>query len=105
MGGLEIFFLSFVLGFISTYIVALKYLRFLRGELKNPITDIALILTSIIWGSPIVLFMYCVFPEFRIEDSTKKRRLLISEIVILILQIVAIILLAYFGLLTIGEYK
>lgn len=105
MGGLEIFFLSFVLGFISTYIVALKYLRFLRGELKNPITDIALILTSIIWGSPIVLFMYYVFPEFRIEDSIKKRRLLISEIVILILQIFAVILLAYFGLLTIGEYK
>lgn len=105
MGGLEIFFLSFVLGFMSTYIVALKYLRFLRGELKNPITDVALILTSIVWGSPIVLFMYCVFSEIRIEDAAKKRRLLISEIIILVVQIVAIVLLAYFGLLMIGEYN
>ncbi len=103
MGGLEIFFLSFIIGFISTYIVALKYLRYLRGELKNPINDIALILTSLIWGSPIVLIMYCLFSEFRIEDSVHNHRLLISEIVILIIQIVAVVLLAYFGLLTLPD--
>lgn len=105
MGGLEIFFLSFIIGFVSNYILALKYLRFLRGETQTKYTDITLILTSIIWGTPIILFMYCIFPEIRIEDAGKNRRLLISEIIILIIQIVAVVLLGCFGLLTIGNYN
>ena len=105
MGGLEIFFLSFIIGFVSNYILTLKYLRFLRGETQTKYTDITLILTSIIWGTPIILFMYCIFPEIRIEDASKNRRLLISEIIILIIQIVTVVLLGCFGLLTIGNYN
>lgn len=104
MGGLEIFFLSFMIGLVTNYILALKYLKKLRGEIESKYTDLTLILTSIIWGTPIILFMYCVFSEFRIEDAANKRRLLISEIIILVIQIIIVFLLAYFGLLTVGEY-
>lgn len=103
MSGLEIFFLSFIIGFVSNYILDLKYLKYLRGETSVKYNDIAVILTSIIWGSPVVLFMYAIFSEIRIEDASHSHRLLISEIIILIIQIVAVVLLAVFNLLTLPE--
>lgn len=103
MSGLEIFFLSFILGFVSNYILDLKYLKYLRGETSVKYNDIAVILTSIIWGSPVVLFMYAIFSEIRIEDASHSYRLLIFEIIILIIQIVAVVLLAVFNLLTLPE--
>lgn len=103
MSGLEIFFLSFILGFVSNYILCLKYLKYLRGETSVKYNDIAVILTSIIWGSPVVLFMYAIFSEIRIEDASHNHRLLISEIIILIIQIVIVILLGVFGFLTLPK--
>ena len=100
MNGLDIFFVSFIIGLVSNYILDLKYLKYLRGESNSKITDSAVILTSIIWGTPVILFMYCIFREIRFEDAAHKRRLLISCLIILALQIVAVVLLCYFDLLT-----
>lgn len=96
----EVIFLSILLGIVVNYILSIHYLRGLRGERKG-ISDTVLISCSIVWGSIVYLIMYAVFSEIRIEDRSKKDRLLISQITILVIEVIALILLFYFGVITI----
>lgn len=90
------------LGVIATYITGIQYLKSLRNQIKNKVSSLALILTSLIFGGPIVLFLYCMFSEIRNQDKlVEKNRMLISEIVISIVQITLIVLLFVFKVVTI----
>lgn len=90
------------LGVIATYITGIQYLKSLRNQIKNKVSSLALILTSLIFGGPIVLFLYCMFSEIRNQDKlVEKNRMLISEIVISIAQIILIVLLFVFKVVTI----
>lgn len=90
------------LGVIATYITGIQYLKSLRNQIKNKVSSLALILTSLIFGGPIVLFLYCMFSEIRNQDKlVEKNRMLISEIVISIAQITLIVLLFVFKVVTI----
>ena len=102
MIGFEIFFILLVVGLVSNYLLALRYLKGLRGEVTL-IKDINLILCSIVWGTLIIIFMYLIFNEIRMEDKANKYRLIISEIIILILQVVLIFLLFYFKVINLDE--
>ena len=90
------------LGVIATYITGIQYLKSLRNQIKNKVSSLALILTSLIFGGPIVLFLYCMFSEIRNQDKlVEKNRMLTSEIVISIAQIILIVLLFVFKVVTI----
>ena len=102
MIGFEIFFILLVVGLVSNYLLALRYLKGLRGEVTL-IKDINLILCSIVWGTPIIIFMYLIFNEIRMEDKANKYRLIISEVIILVLHVVLIFLLFYFKVINLDE--
>ena len=95
----EWLFLSFIVGLVTNYLLALQYLKGLRGASKG-ISDWWLIACSIVWGTPILLFMYALFPEIRMEDMAHSRRLLISEIVLLLLQIALVLTLSFLGVIS-----
>ena len=62
------------LGVIATYITGIQYLKSLRNQTNKKVTSLTLILTSLICGGPIVLFLYCMFSEIRNQD--RKREIL-----------------------------
>lgn len=99
MIGFDAVFLSMILGFLVNYFLGLNYLKGLRGEKKES-KDTTLILCSIVWGSLIYLIMYAIFSEIRNEDKINKYRFLISQIVILVCEVVLLILLIYFNVIT-----
>lgn len=92
-------FISFIIGFVTNYLLSLKYLKGLRGESKA-ISDITIIITSLIWGSLINLIMYIVFDEFKNEDKIHNHRFLISEIIITVVEISLVVILSLFKVIT-----
>ena len=86
---------------VTNYFACIRYLRGLRGEYDDKkMKDYSLILTSIFWGSPIILILYCVFKEIRDEDHVHKYRLLILEILLFVIEAVGVFLLIYFKVVT-----
>lgn len=99
MISIYIFFSAILICLLGTYMIEIKYLRYIRGERKTKVRDIDVILVSILFGAPVVLVMELCFKEIRIEDSVHKYRMLISSIILSIIQIVVIVLLFYFGVI------
>ncbi len=91
-----------MIGVVTNYILGLKYLRGLRGEIKE-MKDTVLIPCGIFRGAPVYLFMYAVFREIRDKDFENNRRLLISQIIILVIQITALVVLGVLGYLKLPE--
>lgn len=91
---IEVFFILFVLGFLSSYFTNLKYLKKLRNGEEN-FKRIQIILTSIIFGGPVLLLFY-MFDDYRLEDKMHKRGFLITGIIMTILQVILIYLLFHF---------
>lgn len=99
MISIYIFFSAILICLLGTYMIEIKYLRYIRGERKTKVRDIDVILVSILFGAPVVLVMELCFKEIRIEDSVHKYRMLISSIILSMIQIVVIVLLFYFGVI------
>lgn len=93
------FFSLLVICFLGTYLLSIQYLKYLRKERSRRIRDIDCILTSILFGAPVLLVMELAFYEIRYEDGAHKYRMLISSIILTIIQITAIVLLFYFGVI------
>lgn len=93
------FFSLLVICFLGTYLLSIQYLKYLRKERSRRIRDIDCILTSILFGAPVLLVMELAFYEIRYEDGAHKYRMLISSIILTIIQIIAIVLLFYFGVI------
>lgn len=93
------FFSLLVICFLGTYLLSIQYLKYLRKERSRRIRDIDCILTSILFGAPVLLVMELAFYEIRYEDGVHKYRMLISSIILTIIQITAIVLLFYFGVI------
>ena len=93
------FFSLLVICLLGTYLLSIQYLRYLRKERKREVRDIDCILTSILFGAPVLLVMELAFYEIRFEDGAHKYRMLISSIILTIIQITAIVLLFYFGVI------
>ncbi len=93
------FFSLLVICLLGTYLLSIQYLRYLRKERKREVRDIDCILTSILFGAPVLLVMELAFYEIRYEDGAHKYRMLISSIILTIIQITAIVLLFYFGVI------
>lgn len=87
------------IGFLSTYIFGIKYLKALRGESSSNLNDVSILVTSILFGGPVCLFLYAMFSEIRFEDSTKKHRFLIVSIVLTILQVALVVILFCTGVI------
>ena len=89
----------FVLGWLATYGIGIHYLKTLRNTETNEkmkTNDITVLLTSIVFGSVITLFLYCLFPEIRDEDKVKHHRFMITSITLFIVHIIIIYLLFHF---------
>lgn len=93
------FFSLLIICFLGTYLLNIQYLKYLRKERSRRIRDIDCILTSILFGAPVLLVMELAFYEIRYEDGAHKYRMLISSIILTIIQITAIVLLFYFGVI------
>lgn len=93
------FFSLLIICFLGTYLLSIQYLKYLRKERSRRIRDIDCILTSILFGAPVLLVMELAFYEIRYEDGAHKYRMLISSIILTIIQITAIVLLFYFGVI------
>lgn len=91
-------FLFWMLGLISTYFFLIKYVKYLRGESSKRIKDTDIMLMSIFLSGPLIIFMEFFIPEIRKEDMINRYRLLIVAVIVTIIEIVAIILLFYFGI-------
>ncbi len=92
-----------MIGIVTNYILGLKYLRGLRGELKE-MKDTVLILCGIFWGAPVYLLMYAIFKEIRDKDFENNRRLLISQIIILVVEVIILIVLGVLGYLKLPDF-
>lgn len=92
-----------MIGTVTNYILGLKYLRGLRGELKE-MKDTVLIPCGIFWGAPVYLLMYAIFKEIRDKDFENNRRLLISQIIILVVEIIILVVLGVLGYLKLPEF-
>ena len=86
-----------MLGFITSYLVDINYLKKLRNNNKN-FPRIEVILANIFFGGPILILFY-IFEEFRAEDKLNRRSFLISGIILSILQVVLVYLLFHFKLI------
>lgn len=95
---LEIIFISFALGIVTNYVLAIKYLRGLRGELQE-MKDTVLIPCGILWGSIVYILFFFIFKEVRYKDMENKYRLIISQSIFLALQIILVIVLGVLGYL------
>lgn len=91
-----------MIGIVTNYILGLKYLRGLRGELKE-MKDTVLIPCGIFWGAPVYLLMYAIFKEIRDKDFENNRRLLISQIIILVVEVIILIVLGVLGYLKLPD--
>ncbi|MFA5486233.1 MAG: hypothetical protein WC275_04065 [Bacilli bacterium] len=94
---ISLFFLLFVIGFITNYFVNVNYLKKLREGVTN-YKDIEVIFTAIFFGGP-VLLLFLMFEEIRAHDKNNRHLRLISGVIITILQIIGIYLLFHFGLI------
>lgn len=90
-------------GFVTTHVVGVRYLKSLRGEItKKPTTVYEFILTSTLFAGFVLLMHYGLFKEDREADKLGKHSniLIISGIVITIIQIIIIVLLIVFKVIT-----
>lgn len=94
---ITLFFLLFVIGFVTNYFVNINYLKKHREGVTN-YKDFEVILTAIFFGGPILLLFY-IFPEIRTLDKEKRYLRLISGLLITILQIIGVCLLFHYGLI------
>lgn len=101
MGG-YIFYSVFVLGVFMTYLAGLRYVDGLRGK-KEPTSDWVLIGTGLFFGGIVILILYALSRDIRLEDQVHHRRLLIFGIVFTCLQILLAVLLTVFGYLDFGS--
>ena len=101
MGG-YIFYTVFVLGVFMTYLAGIRYIDGLRGK-KDPSSDWVLIGTGLFFGGIVILILYALSSEIRLEDATKHRRLLVFGIVFTVLQVLLAVLLTVFGYLDFGS--
>lgn len=88
---------------LGSYSIMVKYIRYLRKEREQVVKDIDVILVSILYGAPVILIMELTFKEVRIEDQSKKYRMLISSIILSIIQIVSIVLLIHYGIIELAS--
>ncbi len=101
MGG-YIFYSVFVLGVFMTYLAGIRYVDGLRGK-KEPTSDWVLIGTGLFFGGIVILILYALSKEIRLEDMTRHRRLLIFGVAFTFLQILLAVLLTVFGYLDFGS--
>lgn len=85
-------FLLVLIGFLCSYSVVIAYAKSLKGKSKKRINDLAVILTSSLFGGPALLIGY-IIPEIRLEDIGHKYRFLIMGIVHTLWQAALIALL------------
>ena len=91
-------FLILLLGFLTGVIGSISYLKGLRGDGKRyPYYE--LILAGIPFGSLGVLLVLVLAKEIRDEDATHHHLILLSNLILLSLQIVAVFLLCYFKII------
>lgn len=93
-----IFYTIFILGIFMTYMVGLRYVDGVRGK-KEPLSDWTLIGTGLFFGGIVILILYAMSGELRLQDSVNHRRLLIFGIVFTVIQILLAVLLTVFGYL------
>lgn len=93
-------FLSIVIVlFVVCYGSCITYVKQLRNKNEKRLKDYQVILICVLFGGPALLITY-MFKEVRDEDYLNHFRYLISGIVLTILQILLVILLVYFKVLT-----
>ncbi len=86
-----------IFGFIVNYLVMVRHVKNLREPDAKRFNKYEIAACGIFFGGPVLLFSY-LFKEIRDEDIFENHYLyLISGIVLTIIQIVAIVLLVYFG--------
>lgn len=90
---------AIIFGLLITYLLATRYVIDLRKDSETS-KDLPVILTSILLGGPSLILSYLIFSEIRIEDGVRHHRYLISSIVITILQILLIVLLSVFNVIS-----
>lgn len=95
---ISILVIIILLGFLTSYMAAIGYVKGIRENLKKHLRDIDVILISIVFGGPALLITY-MFSEVRIEDTTHHYRYLICGIVFTILQILIVVLLFVFNVI------
>ncbi len=86
----------FLLGTLFTYLLAVRYIKSLRGENKEKLTDWELLLAGLMLASPVLLIVWAVVPDIRKADQENHYRLLIGSIVLLLIQFTITFLLVYF---------
>lgn len=84
-------------GFLLTYMMAITYVKSIRLEKKT--TDLYVLAIGLFFGGPAMLLTY-IFPEVRDEDFLHKRRYLVLGIVYTVIEIVLVILLFVFNVIT-----
>jgi len=87
-----------VAGMLVSYLTDLNYLKNLRSQ-KEGIKPIELCLCNIFFGGP-VLLLFQIFDDFRLDDQVNKRIFLIAGIILTVIQLLLVILLFYFRLIT-----
>lgn len=92
----EILFILIILGFITSYLVDINYLKKLRSGAKT-FARWEVIMSNIFFGGPILLLFY-IFEDYRVEDQQHKYSFLIAGIILTIAQVVGIYLLFHFNL-------
>jgi len=94
---IEILFVIIIVGFVTSYLVDMAYLKKLRNNEKNfPIWEV--ILVNLFFGGPILLLFY-IFDDFRLEDQINKYAFLMSGIILTVVQILIVFLLFQFKLI------
>jgi len=95
---IEFLFIIIMLGFITSYLVDINYLKKLRNNEKNyPLWEV--VTANVFFGGPSLLLFY-IFKEFRDEDKLNNYTFLISGLLLSALQISGIYLLFHFELIT-----
>ena len=97
---ITILILIIVLGFIGTYAIGVGYIKTLRGEqTKRKTKDTDVMLMSLILGAPMMLILYAMCSDIRLEDKVHNYRFLIVGIVRTVVEILGIFLLFYFDVI------
>lgn len=97
---ITILILIIVLGFIGTYAIGVGYIKTLRGEqTKRKTKDTDVMLMSLILGAPMMLILYAMCSDIRLEDKVHNYRFLIVGIMNTVVEILVIFLLFYFDVI------
>lgn len=89
-----IFVIVFIFGMILSYMTCVAFIKGKRGNAKE-LSKYYIFYMSFLFGSPMALFMYFLFPEIK-DDDCSDHKLLILLLVLLVIHIIVIFLLFYF---------